>query len=296
MGYRPDMDQPSQPALPPPAAAPDFEALLWDLFLRLMDVPGDRLEAEFLDAQRRMCRALELDRSALWQTRVGSPGGLFVTHVYDAGHDSDQADSVDGSVARPEGSAFLLSDGAVVSKNADAATLFPWLTERMFAGETVVLPRVDNPPPGAERDLEVIRGFGTRSTVIVPLKAYGQILGCLSFATTRTARRWPGSTRGAVRTRGAGLREGARQAGKRNASSGQRLETSGDSGTNCSTTTCTCATRSGSGGTRRRSWGRVPPSGAPSSWSARWLRPERRCCCSAKRARARSASPRPFTS
>ena len=169
-----------------------FEALLWDLFLRLMDVPGDRLEAEFLDAQRRLCRALELDRSALWQTRVGSPGGLFVTHVYDAGHDSDQADSVDGSVARPEGSAFLLSDGAVVSKNADAATLFPWLTERIFAGETVVLPRVDDPPPGAERDLEVIRGFGTRSTVLVPLKAYGQILGCLSFATTRTARRWPG--------------------------------------------------------------------------------------------------------
>jgi transcriptional regulator with GAF, ATPase, and Fis domain len=156
-----------------------------------MDVPGDRVEAEILSAQRRLCRALELDRSALFQTRLDSPGGLFVTHLYDADHDSDQADSVDGSVARPEGSAFLLSDGASVSKYTDAATLFPWITERVFAGETVVLPQVDDPPPGAERDLEAMREFGTRATVIVPLRAHGRILGCLSFATTRAARRWP---------------------------------------------------------------------------------------------------------
>jgi hypothetical protein len=83
------MDDATEPNPVPPEPASGFEALLWDLFLRLMDVPGDRLEAEFLDAQRRMCRSLELDRSALWQTRVDNPGGLFVTHVFDV--DQDQA-------------------------------------------------------------------------------------------------------------------------------------------------------------------------------------------------------------
>ena len=73
-----------------------------------MDVPGDRLEAEILDAQRRMCRVLELDRSALWQTRVGRPGGLFVTHVYDAVHDGPDRDRV--TAAWPgRRAAFLLS-------------------------------------------------------------------------------------------------------------------------------------------------------------------------------------------
>ena len=65
------MDDASDPISEATGEAPGFEALLWDLFLRLMDVPGDQVEAEILDAQRRLCRALGLRRSALWQVPPG---------------------------------------------------------------------------------------------------------------------------------------------------------------------------------------------------------------------------------
>ena len=185
------MDEANVPTFAQPEPSADFEALLWDLFLRLMDVPGDRVEAEILDAQRRLCRALGLDRSALWQTRTDDPHRFYVTHVYDVDQDSRNTYSTDGSVARGTGSEFLLSGGASISRHSDASALFPWLTQRMLAGETVAVSSTDDPPAGAEQDVAVIRRFGTRSTVIVPLKAPDAILGGLSFATTRRARTWP---------------------------------------------------------------------------------------------------------
>ena len=178
------------PVLPEPASG--FETLLWDLFLRLMDVPGDRVEAEILAAQRRLCQALGLDRSALWQALPADPRRLRVTHFYDAEHDGEAEASVDGSVEREQGPAFLLSGGSSISKHADASDYFPWVTQRVLAGETVVLDLVDSAPATAAADAASFRRFGTKSTVVVPLKTHDSILGVLSFATTRQAREWPG--------------------------------------------------------------------------------------------------------
>jgi transcriptional regulator with GAF, ATPase, and Fis domain len=45
---------------------------------------------------------------------------------------------------------------------------------------------------GPAADLAALRRFGTHSTVAVPLSAHGTVFGCLTFATTRRARAWPG--------------------------------------------------------------------------------------------------------
>jgi transcriptional regulator with GAF, ATPase, and Fis domain len=185
------MDDPNAPAAARLEHADGFDALLWDLFLRLMDVPGERVEAEILDAQRRLCRALDLDRSAFWQVRPGGAGGLVVTHFYDTGHDALEPASVDGSVTRAQGSEFMLSDGVSIPKHADASDYFPWTTRRILAGETVVLSSIGDLPSEAAQDRATFTRFGTRSTVIVPLKAYGEVLGCISFASARLARQWP---------------------------------------------------------------------------------------------------------
>jgi transcriptional regulator with GAF, ATPase, and Fis domain len=156
-----------------------------------MDVPGDRVEAEILDAQRRLCRALDLDRSALWQVRPEAPTRLHVTHVYDAEQDAPDGESIDGSVAQGEEREFLLSGGSSIAKHADAAEYFPWISARILAGERVTLSALDDLPPAAARDAATFRRIGTLSTVIVPLGVHGEVLGCLSFAATRQSRTWP---------------------------------------------------------------------------------------------------------
>ena len=184
------MDDASNPVSESPGQAPGFEALLWELFLRLMDVPGDQVEAEILDAQRRLCRALGLRRSALWQVSPGDDRRLFVTHVYDSDHDVRDTVGPDGSVARGEGRVFLLSDGTSIALHADASEYFPWLASRVLAGERIALPTIDALPPEAAQDAATFRRFGTKSTVIVPLTVHGEVLGCLSFATTRLNFDW----------------------------------------------------------------------------------------------------------
>ena len=185
------MDDANRLADGPPAERAAFEALLWELFLRLMDAPGDRVEAEILDAQRRLCHALDLDRSALWQVRPADSRGLYVTHVYDAEHDSPATASVDGSVTREQGPEFLLSDGTSITRHADAAEYFPWTSQQVLAGKTLAVSSVDDLPAAAGKDRAMFIRFGTRSTVIVPLRAGGEILGCLTFATTRRTGNWP---------------------------------------------------------------------------------------------------------
>jgi formate hydrogenlyase transcriptional activator len=174
----------------PADAAPDFEALLWDLFLRLLDVPGDRVEAEIFEAQRRFCRALDLDRSALWQARPEDARQLVLTHVYDAEHDAPDAVGFDGSIVRGEERQFLLSGGSSIAKHADALAYFPWTTHVVLAGKTLVLSSLGDLPPEAAQDRATFTRLGTRSTVIVPLKAHDEVLGCLSFAVARRTREW----------------------------------------------------------------------------------------------------------
>ena len=172
-----------------PGDAAVFEALLWDLFLRLMDLPGDRVEAEIVDAQRRLCRALGLDRSALWQTRPADPSRFYVTHVYTTEHDGEAAVLPDGSIPSEGGPEFRLFDFPLL-KRAEASGLFDWVIRRMRDGLTTAIASLDDLPPEAARDRETFHRFGTMSTVLVPLVADGEVLGCLSFATTGHARRW----------------------------------------------------------------------------------------------------------
>ena len=167
-----------------------FDELLWDLFLRLMDVPGDRVEAEILDAQRRLCRVLDLDRSALWQTRPDDARRFWLTHVYTAEHDTPPDAAPDGSVHEGHRREFLLSD-ASIAKHADASDHFPWIAQRALDGATTAITSIDELPVEAAVDRETFRRFGTRSTVVVPLVVDGAAVGVLTFATTRTAVVWP---------------------------------------------------------------------------------------------------------
>ena len=202
------MDEANVPTFAQPEPSADFEALLWDLFLRLMDVPGDRVEGEILDAQRRLCRALDLDRSALWQVYPDNPASLLLTHEYDVEHDTTDAIGPDGNVDSGDVASSALRRRRD-NKVRRRAAYFPWIAKRVLAGETRRPLHMDDLPPET-LNAATFRRFGTLSTVIISLSANGRTLGCLSFGAARRPPALGGPPRRAVRAGQADLREGPR--------------------------------------------------------------------------------------
>jgi signal transduction histidine kinase len=66
----------------------------------------------------------------------------------------------------------------------------PWLTGQILAGEPVVLSRVEDAPPEAVKDLEYARNNRTKSTVTLPLKIGGVIVGGVAFDAVTHERTW----------------------------------------------------------------------------------------------------------
>jgi two-component system sensor kinase FixL len=144
-----------------------FETLLADLSARFVNLPVEQVEGEIQDAQRRICASLDLDRSTLWQLSRESSGAYFLTHLY-----------------QPPGA-------PPVPERLDANISFPWAIQKILADEILTISKLADLPPEAARDQEVWRYYGTKSTVVFPLRAGEEIFAALSFATMREERDWP---------------------------------------------------------------------------------------------------------
>ena len=145
-----------------------FETLLAEISARFVNLPADRIDSEIEDAQRRICELLDLDRSTLWQVCEGEPGTLLLTHFHQP----------PGSLPPPE--------------RMNARDFFPWMTQKVLAGETVIISKMTDLPPEADRDRETVRVYGTKSDVLVPLSVgEGPVFGMLTFAVMREERSWP---------------------------------------------------------------------------------------------------------
>ena len=145
-----------------------FEALLAEISAHFVNLPTDRIDSDIEEAQRRICKLLDLDRSTLWQTTKQEPGTLLLTHIQ---HPS-------GSLSPPE--------------RMNGYDFFPWITQKVLGGETVIFSKMTDIPPEAARDRENLLAYGTKSDVIVPLSVgEGPVLGMLTFAVMREERSWP---------------------------------------------------------------------------------------------------------
>jgi signal transduction histidine kinase len=76
----------------------------------------------------------------------------------------------------------------------DANRLLPWTVQRMLAGETVVMASPDKLPKEAAIDRRSFRRYGPESNVIVPIRAGGNVVGGMSFASLRRQRSWSAET------------------------------------------------------------------------------------------------------
>jgi len=165
-----------------------FETLLSDISARFVNLPLSDLDREIRNAQCRICEALDLDRSTLWQLSGPERGTLSLTHIYDKPSPTDQVYS-----ELSPASDWLLryADAPQVPTDLDAGTYFPWIIEKVRHGETLVISRLDDLPAEASLDRDTFIRYGTKSTVIIPLRSETVSIGILAFATTRGEREWP---------------------------------------------------------------------------------------------------------
>jgi formate hydrogenlyase transcriptional activator len=140
-----------------------FERLVSELSARFVNLPPSDVDRVIEDAQRQLCEALALDRSALYQ--VSDNGGDFLlTHHWERHDDLAAAPNVSGNRE------------------------FPWSHARLVKGQVACFSSVDEIPHAAER--ECVRRYGNKSRVAVPVSIGGKIIGSITFSTTRQPRTW----------------------------------------------------------------------------------------------------------
>ena len=147
-----------------------FERLLADLSATFSNVPSEQVDGVIPLAQRRIVDALDLDRSTLW---VAEDGDLVHSHDW----------------TQPE---IQTREWCPPAARISAREFFPWSLEKTNAGELVRFSSVDELPDVPDR--ASYRRCGTKSTVLIPLRAGGRGLGAVAFATVRAERSWPPDT------------------------------------------------------------------------------------------------------
>jgi formate hydrogenlyase transcriptional activator len=144
-----------------------FEMLLAEISGHFINLPVDRIDSEIEDAQRLICEHLGLDRSTLWQANEEEPGLMLLTHWH----------FPQGSTP-PTGPMY-------------ANKFFPWLSQKVQNGETVIISKLAELPPEADQDMESLLAYDTKSSVLFPLSAgEGPVFGLLTFADMREERSW----------------------------------------------------------------------------------------------------------
>jgi PAS domain S-box-containing protein len=143
-----------------------IETLLADLSARFVHLPAGQIEGAIQDAQRRICEALDLDRSSLLQVPPDQPDTMRMTHVHTP------------------------SETPPIPARMDMRDFTPWALQALLRGEALAVSTLSALPPEAARDRENLQRYGTKSVVAIPLFAEGAAFGALTFAATRAEREW----------------------------------------------------------------------------------------------------------
>ena len=143
-----------------------FEQLLAELSAVFINQPPDQIDGVIDDSLRRLLETLGHDRSSLVQIDQES-GHFLVTHCC----------AVSGVKPFPVG--VLAEEYA------------PWIVGQVRNGQTVFLRRrPDDLPPEAEKERQPF-SKGIKSTVAVPLRVGGSVLGMITFSFFRQNCEWP---------------------------------------------------------------------------------------------------------
>ena len=145
--------------------AENFEDALADISGAFVRATADQISNELERWLKRIGLALGIDRTTIAQVDPND-GLLYTSHRW----------------AR---------EGVTpMAPRTKADDTLPWVTQKLLAGETVLLDDVEDAPPEAARDLEYARSVGIKSVMIVPLRIGGVIMGAVGFDAVFRARPW----------------------------------------------------------------------------------------------------------
>ena len=141
----------------------EFERFIAELSFQFINLPSDQVDEAIRNGLRRVCEQFGLDRSAFFKI---DPDGLLTDPL---GWTRPGAPALTGPLP--------------------ATKLFPWMLERVLAGEVVAFSALDEIPN--EIDRSTLHALGAKSGVIMPLSVDGRVVGTVGFSTVAAGRAWP---------------------------------------------------------------------------------------------------------
>jgi PAS domain S-box-containing protein len=171
-----------------------FEAFLANLSVRFINLAATEVDSAIEGAQRFICEALGLDRSALYQFFDAEPDSLLLTHVYERGENPLPRRAVEKRVDPKLHCSTYWAQTDPQQPGAysriEAKAFFPWTYQQLRRGDPVIISNPEDLPAEAAQDQEMLRRFATQSTVVIPMTGGKTSLGCITFATVRARRQW----------------------------------------------------------------------------------------------------------
>jgi len=141
-----------------------FLALVGDLSATFVNLRPEAVDDAIVDALRRICETLDLDRAVIF---LREPGADDFLPSYRWGRAGVQ-----------------LTAGRLSTKEH-----FPWFHERLLRDKVVAYTRVDDIPEPVT--VASIRRFGAQAGCSVPFSIDGEVAGVVAFASVRSERDWP---------------------------------------------------------------------------------------------------------
>jgi signal transduction histidine kinase len=142
-----------------------FESLVDELSAVMAQTSANAVDAQIETWLARICLALDLDRSAIYQ-RDGRGEAVRTTHTW------------------------LRKDFPPFPRNYDPETLFKGTTAWVMAGNQLVFSDPEEIPPQLADAKRFVERYGPKASAIIPMFAGDRVIGAASFGRFRSPRTW----------------------------------------------------------------------------------------------------------
>ena len=143
-----------------------FESLVGELSAAMARVPAGAVDREIESWLSRICQALDLDRSAIYERDTpGEP--VRTTHIW----------------LRPGFPPF--------PRNYDPGKLLQKTASWIMAGNQLTYSRASDIPAELADARRFVKRYGPKASAVIPMWAGGRVVGAASFGKFRSPRIWP---------------------------------------------------------------------------------------------------------
>ena len=143
-----------------------FERLVAALSFQFINLPEDQIPDAMREGLSQLGQQLDLDRAALYTVDAA---GVFV-----------------------DVAAWIRPGVAPVPTPLSGPDTFPWVLDRLRAGEAVTFSRTEELPSAIDR--ASYAALGVKSGVMLPLSVSGNMVGAMGFCVVTEDRSWPSET------------------------------------------------------------------------------------------------------